>query len=252
MTPRRQPHAVHGLPSTIGRHGGCALVQGRRTTSCTSARVTPRRGATRRADVGRRQGAARRLAHRRGLADNPYHGSANAMKRRVFTYGHRNVQGLARRADGTIWSVEHGQLPRRRGQPLSPGGNYGWNPVRRHAGDPAYNEGANSPMTDHALPGTQRGAALAVGRPDRSRRAAATFVYGSHVGCVRTARSPSPRSRTSRCASCVQLQARPRSVEPARSTAPTGGCAVRPGPDGALYLTTSNGGNDKILKVTPS
>jgi aldose sugar dehydrogenase len=27
---------------------------------------------------------------------------------------------------------------------------------------------------------------------------------------------------------------------------------VRSGPDGALYVTTSNGDNDKLLRVTPS
>ena len=26
----------------------------------------------------------------------------------MLTFGHRNVQGLAQRADGTVWSVEHG------------------------------------------------------------------------------------------------------------------------------------------------
>ena len=50
-------------------------------------------------------------------------------KRYVLTYGHRNVQGLAQRADGTLWSVEHGtyrddevnRLVRRRRLRLEPG-----------------------------------------------------------------------------------------------------------------------------------
>ena len=28
--------------------------------------------------------------------------------------------------------------------------------------------------------------------------------------------------------------------------------AVRPGPDGALYVTTSNGDDDKVLRVAPA
>ena len=28
--------------------------------------------------------------------------------------------------------------------------------------------------------------------------------------------------------------------------------AVRPGPDGALYVTTSNGSDDKVLRVAPA
>ena len=32
----------------------------------------------------------------------------NKKKRFVYTYGHRNVQGLAQRGNGSLWSVEHG------------------------------------------------------------------------------------------------------------------------------------------------
>ena len=44
----------------------------------------------------------------RPFAGNPWANSPNRRKRYVFTYGHRNVQGLAQREDGSLWSVEHG------------------------------------------------------------------------------------------------------------------------------------------------
>ena len=39
---------------------------------------------------------------------NPFINAANTQQRYVHTYGHRTVQGLAQRADGTLWSAEHG------------------------------------------------------------------------------------------------------------------------------------------------
>ena len=39
---------------------------------------------------------------------NPLGATPQPPKRYVHTYGHRNVQGLAQRKDGSLWSVEHG------------------------------------------------------------------------------------------------------------------------------------------------
>lgn len=60
---------------------------------------------------------------------------------RVYNYGHRNVQGLAFRADGVGFTTEHGpdfddELN------VIVKGNYGWDPV------PSYNQSV--PMTDTA------------------------------------------------------------------------------------------------------
>jgi glucose/arabinose dehydrogenase len=58
----------------------------------------------------------------------------------IYTYGHRNVQGLAFAADGTAYSIEHGPDRDDEVNRLVQGGNYGWDPV------PGYNE--TVPMTD--------------------------------------------------------------------------------------------------------
>lgn len=58
--------------------------------------------------------------------DNPFVGRAGA-KPEIFTYGHRNPQGIARHpATGRIWAVEHGPKGGDEINILAPGTNYGW------------------------------------------------------------------------------------------------------------------------------
>ena len=51
--------------------------------------------------------------------DNPF-GTA------VYSYGHRNAQGLAFDDDGTLWSTEHGPAARDELNRIEPGEHYGW------------------------------------------------------------------------------------------------------------------------------
>ena len=72
--------------------------------------------------------------------DNPFPGSF------VYSYGHRNPQGLAWTADGVMYAAEHGPS----GQPgghdeinvIRPGGNYGW----PHVYGDAEQEGTIGPL----------------------------------------------------------------------------------------------------------
>jgi glucose/arabinose dehydrogenase len=71
----------------------------------------------------------------------PAPGNAGAPFRpEIYTYGHRNVQGIAFAADGKAYSIEHGSDRDDEVNLLVRGGNYGWDPV------PGYNESV--PMTD--------------------------------------------------------------------------------------------------------
>ena len=57
--------------------------------------------------------------------DNPFAGSDKA-RHEIWSYGHRNVQGIALDGQGRVWTVEHGP---RGGDELNrprPGVNYGW------------------------------------------------------------------------------------------------------------------------------
>ncbi len=57
--------------------------------------------------------------------DNPFVNEENA-KKAIFSYGHRNPQGMAIHPDGTIWVHEHGPRGGDEINPIKKGINYGW------------------------------------------------------------------------------------------------------------------------------
>ena len=160
---------------------------------------------------------------------------------RIQSYGHRNVQGIAFRSNGQVFAVEHGTGCDDEVNLLITGANYGWDPVPRMAGDPSYNE--ITPMTDTRPLSPARSPRSAAPGARRSRRRAATFVYGpqwgqwngglvmavlkgSHLRMLRLS------ADGWRLTAIVVALERPRSPAHRRVI----------GPDGALYVTTSNGG----------
>ncbi len=57
--------------------------------------------------------------------DNPFVGRAGALPE-IWSWGHRNPQGVAIAADGTVWTVEHGPRGGDELNRIRPGLNYGW------------------------------------------------------------------------------------------------------------------------------
>jgi glucose/arabinose dehydrogenase len=57
--------------------------------------------------------------------DNPFV-TQNGAKKAVFSYGHRNPQGMAMHPNGTIWVHEHGPRGGDEINPIKKGINYGW------------------------------------------------------------------------------------------------------------------------------
>jgi PQQ-dependent dehydrogenase (s-GDH family) len=67
--------------------------------------------------------------------DNP---EIEGVRSHIFTYGHRNPQGLAFGPNGTLYEAEHGPATDDEINILQPGGNYGWPNVAGHKDDKAY------------------------------------------------------------------------------------------------------------------
>ncbi|MFD2648026.1 glucose/sorbosone family PQQ-dependent dehydrogenase [Devosia albogilva] len=67
--------------------------------------------------------------------DNP---EIEGVRSHVFSYGHRNPQGLAFGADDTLYVAEHGPASDDELNVIEPGGNYGWPRVAGFKDDLAY------------------------------------------------------------------------------------------------------------------
>src|SRR5690606_3132685 len=70
----------------------------------------------------------------------------------IWSYGHRNPQGLAHSAaDGSLWSTEHGPRGGDELNHIDPGANYGW-PLATHG---LNYDGTPAAPASHA-PGTRQ------------------------------------------------------------------------------------------------
>lgn len=79
-------------------------------------------------------------------ADNPFDRSP------VFSYGHRNPQGIAWDAEGTMYASEFGQDTWDELNVIEAGGNYGWPEAEGIAEDPDYIDPVQQWSPDHASP----------------------------------------------------------------------------------------------------
>jgi glucose/arabinose dehydrogenase len=230
-----------GIQITSGRHGGCRLMMSPKGalwigTGDSAVYTNPQ-------DLHSLNGKVLRLDPRTGdpWPTNPFVDEQNHHHQRyVVTYGHRNVQGLAMRADGTVWSVEHGTDRDDEVNRLRLGGNYGWDP------GPGYDESA--PMTfEGAIEArwssgyptiATSGAAWVRGRAWRGYAGtlAVAALKGSRVvfltfdasGDLVGERTPRALRQFGRLRSVTRLG------------------------NGDLLVTTANGVNDRVLRVRPA
>ncbi len=225
---------VGGIPANAGsgRHGGCRLAfdDGGDLLVGTGDAAT-----------GSHPQDERSLAGK-VLRVDPATGAAE-----VWTLGHRNVQGLAvRPGTGQVFSVEHGPDVDDEVNRLRAGGNYGWDPD----GGGDYDESV--PMTDTAIPGAVP-AVWSSGDPTVAP-SGATFLTGADWGGYEGLLLVGLLKDTGVLA--LRLDADGGLVEQFRvpELEDTYGRirAVVQGTDGALYLTTDDGGGaDRLLRVTP-
>jgi len=178
---------------------------------------------------------------------SPYPGNPGYADNRIYNIGHRNIQGLAFRTDGSNFpfNAEHGTFRDDEVNKVVAGANYGWDPV------PGYDE--STPMTDLNKFPSARKASWSSGNPTVAP-SGMTFLSGSQwkgwngalavailktpdVGCRLRIMflNQSGTSVTGFVDTLTRQQQRLRT-------------AVQ-GPDGNLYIGTDSG---EIWKLVPS
>jgi aldose sugar dehydrogenase len=241
-----------GLPlNPSGRHSGC------RPTLARDGALLVGTGDTARGNISQDRtllgGKVLRLDLKTGepLPDNPFIGSSNKNERYVFTYGHRNVQGVALRPDSDqVFTAEHGPDKNDEVNLIQGGKNYGWDPSQGGTVG-GYDEGV--PMTDlerfpDAVPAKWQTGDIT------EAVCAATFLDGDQWGTldgtlvITALKGAKVIFLTLNDAGDVQSVAVPKEFNATFGRLR----AARTGPDGNLYITTSNGSDDKLLRVSPA
>lgn len=237
-----------GLPISSGRHSGCRIVADPTTANVLYVATGDAAIGSTPQNLSSLGGKVLRISATtgEGVAGNPLFGSANANQRRIWNFGHRNLQGMAvRPGSGHVYTAEHG--PDRDDEINFSffGGNYGWNPV------PGYNEAV--PMTDLAEFPSAIPAVWSSGFPTTAT-SGSVFLEGCHWGAFHDHLAVANLKGSELHVHTIAGNGVHLGVANVAALDGSFGrlrTAVM-GPDGSLYVTTSNGSGDRILRVTPS
>ena len=254
-----------GIPTGSGRHSGCrptigadgVLVVG---TGDVADGANPQ-------DLTSLAGKVLRLDLRTGepAPDNPFIDAADGHQRYVVSYGHRNIQGVAiQPGTGEIYTAEHGPSVDDEVNRIVFGGNYGWDPSR---GGTVGGYDESVPMTDlERFPDAVR-AVWSTGGPTEAVSGAA-FLEGAQWGGLDGALAVTALKGSKLIVLILEAEGDTEASGDEVEGESAGGVvgvlypealserygrlrAARLGPDGDLYITTSNGDDDRLLRVTP-
>ena len=175
-------------------------------------------------------------------ADNPFVNAPDALPE-IFSYGHRNVQGVVRDPDtGLLWALDHGPRGGDELNILSPGSNHGW-PVATHGVD--YSGARITPhqtlpdMEDpiHVWTPAIAPAGMAQYRGDAFPELQGDLLIAGLVArsVIRVRLDGTAVAGTSRLFEDLDRRMRD----------------VRVGPDGALYLLTDHA-DGELIRITPA
>lgn len=231
---------VTGIPIGSGRHNGCRL----RFRSADRLYISTGDAAqgTNPQNLKSLGGKVLRVrADGSPPSTNPFY-KKGGNARYVWTYGHRNPQGLAvRESAGQLWEVEHGTSRDDEINRIIGGTNYGWSPT------PGYNEDRS--MTDLKRYPKAKKARWKSGKPTLAT-SGATFLtggqWGGWNGYLAVALLKAQGIALFRVSGTETLTK-------VTEIATTYGRirTVSQGPDGALYFTTSNAdGKDGVYRLT--
>ncbi len=237
---------VDGMPISSGRHSGCRLRFGPDGllyvgTGDGAIPSTPQ-------NLKSLGGKVLRVRSNGSIpTDNPFY-RRGGDARYVWTFGHRNVQGLAFRP-GTreLWSAEHGSTVDDEVNLIARGANYGWDPK-----GPPYDEGG-VPMTDRTKFPNAVTAKWRSGSPTVAT-SGLTFLAGSSWGSWQGAIAVALLKDEG-----VLLLRLDKATKVVGQEEIGGLSAIRRirtvqyGPDGALYFTSSNGGGQDVIgRIRPT
>jgi glucose/arabinose dehydrogenase len=242
---------VGGLPiNPSGRHSGC------RPTIAADGSLLVGTGDTARGavpqDLTSLGGKVLRIDLATGgpAPGNPFADAANPAQRLVWSYGHRNVQGIAvQPGTGDVYAAEHGPRTDDEVNLLRGGANYGWDPSQ---GGTVGGYDESVPMTDlQRFPGAVP-AAWSSGNPVEAICGAA-FLSGPQWGeldgvlAVSALRGEKLLLMGLGPDGAVTQVGVPAHLDGTHGRLRAG----RRGPDGARFVATSNGRDDKVLRVDP-
>lgn len=228
-------------PASAGRHSGCRIAFG------PDGHLWAGTGDTAQGDIAIQPRSLGGKILRIDRDGNPAKGNlVGDFDPRIYSYGHRNVQGLAffdNARNGMVGlSVEHGPGVDDEINELKPG-NFGWAPPPE-----GYDE--QVPMTDRVRFPDAISAIWSSGSMTQAP-AGAVIISGENWkgwnGAIAVAFLKTEHLKILHLDNTnhVAKEERILSSEYGRLR------AVAQGPDGSLYLGTSNGNADKIIKLTP-
>lgn len=229
---------VDGLPISSGRHGGCRLLLEEDVLYVGTGDAAQSEHPQSLESLGGKVLAV-------DLEGEPVEGAPFVDgDPRIRSYGHRNVQGLALQpGTGALWSVEHGPDVDDEVNVIEEGGNYGWDP------GPGYAESV--PMTDtDAFPDAVE-AAWSTGDPTHAL-AGAVFLEGEQWGAWDGALAVAElrgQGVTVLSVDGEEVTGEERMKELEGTYGRLRSLTLDA--DGALWVTTSNGQDDLVLRVTP-